>query len=109
MKIDWMHHNRLCTEIDVDYRNNTVHIVNHTDSIFDRAFGINESPSIEDFEDLLVDRGIPQTRHHFSTEMKLYGIQDTSPLGIAMHFNGRIAGDNFWMKFYEEEFDESCD
>lgn len=92
----------LLTEMDIDFVSNQVHIVNHTDNFLDRAFGVNEQPTIEDFEEFCEYRSIPQSRHDFKTEMRLRGIEDTSPLGIMLFYNGRITDDDFYIRVIEE-------
>lgn len=92
----------LITEINVDYKTETVKIKNHTDDLLLRAFGINENPTFKDFEEFLEYRSIPQTRHRFKTEMRLRGIEDTSPLGIVRHYNGRMADDDCYIEFVED-------
>lgn len=102
MKLDFRKGDgRLLTEIWVDYRTNEVKIKNHTDDIIDRAFGINEHPTIEDFERFIEDRSIPQTRVTLKLEALMYGIQDTSPMGIVRHFHGRTADDDCYIDFYD--------
>lgn len=91
----------LLTEINVDYANNKVDIVNHSDNVLLTAFGVNEHPTIKDFEDFINYRAIPQTRYRFKTEMRLRGIQDTSPMGICRYYNGRMADDDCYIEFLD--------
>ena len=67
----------LLTEMEIDFVNQTVKIKNHTDNLIDRAFGVNEHPTMKDFEEFCEYRSIPQTRYNFKTEMRLRGITDT--------------------------------
>lgn len=93
----------MLTEIDIDFANQTIEIKNHTDNLIDRAFGVNEKPTMEDFEDFCRYRSIPQTRHNFKTEMRLRGIGDTSPLGIMLFYHGRIDDDNCYIEVAEDK------
>ena len=104
MKINYMRDpDRLCTEIFVDYPNNAVKIINHTDVILDRAFGVNENPTIEDFEYFIEDRCFPRTRDHLDITLKLHGIDSGyNPLVIAKKLNGRVAGDDHYLVFEDE-------
>ena len=72
-----------------------------TANILDCAFGANTSPTIKDFDEFLEDRSIPKTRHHFSMQCAMHGISDTSVLGIVKHFQGRCAGDSYWINFLD--------
>lgn len=92
----------LITEIFVDYINNRIRIINHTDDLLTRAFGCNEEPTMEDFEEFIESRSIPQTRYTLKTEAKMYGIQDTSPMGIVRHFGGRTADDDYYLEFLDD-------
>lgn len=104
MKINYMRDkDQLCTEIFVDYPNQKVSIVNHTDEILDRAFGVNENPSMEDFEAFLEDRCVPKTRDKLDITLKLHGLNcGYNPLVIAKELNGRVAGDDHYLVFEDE-------
>lgn len=93
----------LCTEIDVDYMNETVKIKNYVDHPLDRAFGINENPTFKDYEAFLEDRCMPRTRQRLDLELKMLGLNcGYNPFVIAKHFNGRTAGDSHYIIFEEE-------
>lgn len=105
MKLNYCLDGKVMTEIDVDMKKQTVQIKNHTDVLLDRAFGINEHPTYEDFLAFCEDRGIPQSRFGFQSEMRLRGIKDTSPLGIMLFYNGRISDDEFYVELVEDDYD----
>ena len=92
----------LLTEMEIDFVRQTIKIKNHTDNLLDRAFGVNEHPTMQDFEDFCKYRSIPQTRYNFKMEMRLRGISDTSPMGIMMFYHGRIDDDNCYIEVMEE-------
>lgn len=104
MKINYMKDNKgLCTEIDADYKTRTVKIINHTDSIMDRAFGVVENPTFEDFEYFLEDRCFPRTRDKMKLTLKMYGINSGyDPLIIAKKLNGRVEGDDHYLIFLDK-------
>lgn len=52
----------LCTVILADFTAEQICIENKVDEILDTAFGVNETPSWEDFLAFLADRCIPKTR-----------------------------------------------
>ena len=93
----------LLTEMEIDFVNQTVKIKNHTDNLIDRAFGVNEHPTMKDFEEFCEYRSIPQTRYNFKTEMRLRGITDTSPMGIMRFYHGRIDDDNCYIEIVEDD------
>ena len=93
----------LLTEMEIDFVNQTVKIKNHTDNMIDRAFGVNEHPTMKDFEEFCEYRRIPQTRYNFKTEMRLRGITDTSPMGIMRFYHGRIDDDNCYIEIVEDD------
>lgn len=93
----------LLTEMEIDFVNQTVKIKNHTDNMIDRAFGVNEHPTMKDFEEFCEYRSIPQTRYNFKTEMRLRGITDTSPMGIMRFYHGRIDDDNCYIEIVEDD------
>ena len=62
MRLDFMFRQKVCTEIYVDFEHKKIRIVNRTDDIMKRAFGVNENPTWEDFEAFLEDRCFPRTR-----------------------------------------------
>ena len=103
MKIDYYKDGgKLCTEIDVDFLNEKVSIKNHTSEILDRAFGVNEEPDMEDFNEFIKDRCFPETRDHLDWTLKLHGIESGyDPLIIAQTLNGRVAGDDHYLIFHE--------
>lgn len=96
---------KLCTIIDVDFGEETIKIQNFTDDLLDRAFGINENPTMKDFERFIEDRSIPRTRANFKSEMEYRGIFDPSPLGIVRFFKGKVEGDPFSIEFEESDID----
>lgn len=52
----------LCTVILADFTAEQICIENKVDEILDTAFGVNETPSWEDFLAFLADRCIPKTK-----------------------------------------------
>ena len=98
----------LCTEIEVDYINQIVKIKNYTDHPLDRAFGINENPTVKDYEAFLEERCMPKTRYRLKLELQMLRLTcGYNPLVIAKHFNGRTAGDDHYIIFEEEgEFEK---
>ena len=102
MVLEFYNKDSLSTRIFVDYPNNSVKIENFTDDIIDRAFGVNEHPTIQDFEDFLEDRCFPRTRDGLKLELQRLGLQCYDPYQICKATDGRMAEDQMWIKFVEE-------
>lgn len=58
----YMYKERVCTLIEADERTRRVKIKNYTDHNQFRAFGCNETPSFEDYEEFLRSHCFPETR-----------------------------------------------
>ena len=108
MKIwmNFMSYDKVMTEIFVDYKTKEVKIHNHTDFFLDRAFGVNEHPTFEDYKELLRDRCFPETRQLLKLHLKELGVPYYEPLLIIEKTKGRIAGDPYWIDIKREELDD---
>lgn len=91
------------TEIFVDYKTKVVRIKNNTESLLDRAFGINENPTFEDYENLLKERCIPETKQLLKLHLKEINVPYYDPLLIVEKTHGRMAGDYYWIDIKREE------
>ena len=94
MRLDFMFRQKVCTEIYVDFEHKRVKIVNRTDDVMKRAFGINESPTWEDFESFLEERCFPRTRAMQKVILRNIGVDHYDPLQIIELTKGRTAEDN---------------
>lgn len=101
MILEYMHDDDVSTRIDVDYKKNTVKIKNYTNDNINRAFGCNEHPSMEDFEEFLEDRCFPRTRDHLKLILRDMGLDYYDPLAIVRITQGRLEGDRMWIRFVE--------
>ena len=97
MRIDFMFRQKVCTEIYVDFEHKQIRIVNRTDDIMKRAFGVNENPTWEDFESFLEERCFPRTRAHRKALLKGIGVDSFDPLQIIEKTKGRMAEDNQYL------------
>lgn len=90
---------KLSTEIEADYKNQTVKIINYTDDLIFRAFGINEKPSWKDFNDFLISRCFPKERYNCKELLKLLGLQNVGyePIEIIKKTEGRMAEDEMFI------------
>jgi putative transcriptional regulator len=101
LRLFYMKKSSLCTLIDVDNINQKVIIKNYTNNIFDRAFGKNLNPSYEDYEEILKERCFPQTRDKLKLVLEDLGLPFYDPFLIIQKTEGRMAGDNFWIRIEE--------
>lgn len=99
MILEYYNKDKLSTLINVDYPNKKVSIVNYTDDLVSRAFGINENPTIKDFEEFLEDRCFPRSRDKLKLILKDIGVDYYDPYLICKKTEGRMAEDNMWIKF----------
>ncbi len=95
MKLNYINKDgKILTEIFVLYKENKVSIINHTDDLIDRAFGINEHPSINDFNAFLESRCVPRTRDGLQLYLEMIGVDHYDPLLIIEKTQGRMAEDS---------------
>ena len=109
MKI-WMNYmceDTIMTKIFVDYKTKSVKIENCTNSLLDRAFGENEHPTFEDYENLLKERCVPETKQLLKLHLKELGVPYYDPLLIIEKTKGKIAGDYYWLDVIKEDLDDN--
>lgn len=97
----YMHQNRKCTLIDVDDSNRTVKIKNYDNRPQFRAFGVNESPSYEDYLEFLESRCFPESRDKMKLILKDLDLPFYDPFLIVSKTKGRMAEDDFWLDVKE--------
>lgn len=99
MRLDFMYKQKVCTEIYVDFENKQIKIINRTNDIMKRAFGVNENPTWEDFESFLEERCFPNSRALKKTILQRIGMDSYDPLQILELNKGRTAEDNQYINF----------
>ena len=92
---------KLCTEITADYAKRTVEIVNYTDNLLCRAFGIDDKPSWKKYEDFLRSRCPTNTRIHREYLLDKYGLINYDVLVIIQVTKGKS-----WTDHMELEIEE---
>ena len=102
MKFLYKHKDTLLAEIYVDYVKGTVRVVNYTDDIMDKPFGVNDNPTIDDFEYLLEDRCFPRDRDMMKLHLEELGILSYEPLEIIKKTKGKLEGDFYSLELVEE-------
>ena len=99
MRLDFMFKQKVCTEIYVDFEHKQIKIINRTNDIIKRAFGVNENPTWEDFESFLEARCFPNSRALKKTILQRIGVESYDPLQILELNKGRTAEDNQYINF----------
>lgn len=98
LRMDYMNYDVCCTVILVDFLHERILIRNETDRILDRAFGVKEKPTWEDFEYFLEERCVPRTRFGMREILKDYGLDSFDPLAIIEKTGGHMAEDHQWLR-----------
>lgn len=88
----------LCTVILADFTAEQICIENKVDEILDTAFGVNETPSWEDFLAFLADRCIPKTRKGLDYYLDAVGVPEYDPVQLVEKTQGRMAEDHKWLE-----------
>ena len=98
LRLWYMRNADVCTIIDADERHRKVEIYNYTTEKMNRAFGVREHPTYEDYEEFLESRCFPRTRDKMKLELKRLDLPFYDPLMIIEKTEGRMAEDDFWIK-----------
>lgn len=98
VRLWYMHDNDVCTLIEVDEINRKVHIRNYTQKLMFRAFGVNESPSYEEYCEFLESRCFPKTRDKMKLILEDMDLPFYDPFMIIEKTEGKMSEDKFWIK-----------
>ena len=98
VKLEFYDSEVLCTEIVVDFTDETLSVENTTEHIIKTAFGKNEVPTWEDFQNFLEERCVPKSRSGIREYLEAIGVEEYNPLEIIKKTEGRMAEDNQWIK-----------
>ena len=94
----------LCTVILADFTAEQICIENKVDEILDTAFGVNETPSWEDFLAFLADRCIPKTRKGLDYYLDAVGVPEYDPVLLVEKTQGRMAEDHKCWKLFDAAY-----
>lgn len=100
----YMDRTKPATLIDACSLTHKVKIINFTDNMVSRAFGINEHPDWDAFTAFLEDRCMPRTRYGIREELKYMGLSVYDPFQIVAETNGRVYGDGQWLKQMDQKW-----
>lgn len=88
----------LCSLIAADYTDQTLCAENDVSDVIKTAFGNNEAPTWDDFQNFLEERCIPRARAGLREYLEALGLDEYDPLEIIKKTSGRMAEDNQWIK-----------
>ena len=98
MRLEYMNKDRVCTVILVDFFHQKILIHNESDFLLERAFGMNNKPTWQDFNVFLEERCVPRSRFGIKMILSEYGLDSYDPIAIIERTNGRMAEDNQWIR-----------
>ena len=101
LRLFYMYKQYVCTIIDVSILKQEIKIKNYTKNIIFRAFGVNETPTFEDYNAFLRSRCFPETRDKLKLVFRDLDIPFYDPFLIIRKTEGRMAEDDFWIRIEE--------
>lgn len=103
MRLWYMYKTEVCTILDVDERNRELTVYNYKKNPMFRAFGREEHPTYEQYEEFLESRCFPRTRDKMKLQLKELNLPFYDPMLIIEKTQGRMAEDDFWIKIERGE------
>lgn len=97
LRLWYMYKDKKCTLIDVDETNKKIFIQNYVSNIMYCAFGNNNKPSYNDYEEFLRSRCFPESRDKIKIELESLGLPFYDTMMIIQKTEGRMAEDDFWI------------
>ena len=88
----------LCSLVAADFTDQTLCTENYVSDVIKTAFGNNEVPTWNDFQNFLEERCIPRARAGLREYLEALGLDEYNPLEIIKKTSGRMAEDNQWIK-----------
>lgn len=101
LQLRFYHGDSLCTTILADKTTEKVIIENHTDNPLYTAFGVNDNPGWQDYQNFLEERCIPKSRAGLQEYLNAIGVDEYNPLEIVRKTKGRMAEDQSWLEVTE--------
>lgn len=98
LRLIYMHNNTVCTLIDVDEIKQEVNVINYTDNLMFRAFGVEEHPNYQMYLEFLEARCFPRSRDKMKLILKDLDLPFYDPFMIIEKTEGRMAEDDFWIR-----------
>jgi len=96
--ISYYNGEQLCTRICADFSDHSLSIENEPVPNLNRAFGVNEAPTWNDFLAFLEERCIPRQREGLRYYLDELSLDEYDPWKIVQHTAGRMAEDQQWLQ-----------
>lgn len=97
------------TIIDACNFTEKVKILNLTDNMISRAFGVKEVPDWNDYEAFLESRCMPRTRYGIQDELRQMGLDFYDPFLIIQKTAGRVYGDHQYLIRMQQDWIDQFD
>lgn len=101
LQLQFFHGDSLCTTILADETAEKVLIKNHTSDPLYTAFGVNNNPDWQDYQNFLEERCIPKSRAGLQEYLNAIGVDEYHPLEIIRKTKGKMAEDQSWLEVTE--------
>ena len=101
LQLQFYHGDSLCTTILADETAEKVLIENHTSDPLYTAFGVNNNPDWQDYQNFLEERCIPKSRAGLQEYLNAIGVDEYHPLEIIRKTKGKMAEDQSWLEVTE--------
>ena len=98
LRLWYMFRNEVSTIIDVDERERKIAVYNYTNNYVLRAFGREDKPTFEEYEDFLESRCFPKTRDKMKLMLEKLELPFYDPFMIIEKTEGRMAEDDCWIR-----------
>lgn len=98
IRMEYMCEEDCCSVILVNTDDKKIKVINETDNMLHRAFGIKAKPDWNDFEAFLRSRCFPEDREDVETLLEDLDLEEYDPLAIVERTEGRMAEDLQWIK-----------
>lgn len=98
IRLWYMHNQTVCTIIDVNEMKKEIKVTNFTDNLMFRAFGIEEEPDYQMYQEFLESRCFPRSRDKLKLVLKDLDLPFYDPFMIIEKTEGRMAEDDFWIR-----------
>ncbi len=98
IRMEYMCEEDCCSVILVNTDDKKIKVINETDNMLHRAFGIKAKPDWKDFEAFLRSRCFPEDREEAETLLEDLELEEYDPLAIVERTEGRMAEDLQWIK-----------
>ncbi|MCM1040737.1 MAG: helix-turn-helix domain-containing protein [Ruminococcus sp.] len=98
LRMEYMCGDDCCSVILVNAEEEKIAVLNETDNLLHRAFGLKARPTWEDFEQFMESRCFPRDRESIDEILDDLELDEYDPLKIIEKTDGRMASDRQWIK-----------